>query len=393
MQTPFAVIRVHAKLAKAWMAFFCVLMACSDDSSRPQTDVGLDSQLPTEDAAADTHSTLELGTPCSDDAQCTSGQCENLLFESVCTTDCTTTCPGQDLACFRGRCVPDSFCEDPFGTGLGEGPGCTGTFCDSCADNATCTENLGIFRCVCNPGFQGDGFKCSDVNECNARPIPCDFSKYCQQTPNGFVCNCPENLNRCAPDALCQNTAGSYICACAPGFVGEGFTCDDIDECALDADNCSPNGTCTNTRGAFQCTCNDGFTGNGVTCLDIDECTANLDNCSTNAECTNLPGAFVCTCKDGYEGNGTTCTDIHECATNTDNCSIHAVCINLPGSFSCGCGVGYTGDGVTCIDIDECLANTDECDTHADCENTPGFYTCTCRLGFTGNGFVCTENG
>jgi hypothetical protein len=391
MPTPSSSVRLRGRSLAISVALASLVGACSDDQVAQAPDASTDTCLTQPDADADPPPRLPLGEACTQNLQCESERCEELLFDkTICTQDCTTTCPGANLACFKGRCVPDTFCEDPFGTGLGEGPGCTGTYCDACSPNATCTERLGVFNCVCNPGFQGDGYKCGDINECASRPEPCDFAQHCFQTPDGIVCNCPESLNRCDPDALCQNTLGTYICICPPGFVGEGLTCDDLDECELNLDNCAPEATCTNTHGSFRCACNDGFVGNGLTCADVDECTQGLDNCAPEATCTNLPGTFECSCKSGYQGDGVTCADIQECALNLDNCSVHAVCVNLPGSFSCGCGVGFEGDGITCTDIDECSNDTDACDPNADCQNIPGFYTCTCRPGFSGNGFSCT---
>ena len=37
-------------------------------------------------------------------------------------------------------------------------------FCDG---NATCTNTLGSYECDCLDGFEGDGLKCLDIQECD----------------------------------------------------------------------------------------------------------------------------------------------------------------------------------------------------------------------------------
>src|SRR4051812_41421157 len=36
-----------------------------------------------------------------------------------------------------------------------------------CGADASCSTTDGEERCVCNPGFTGDGFVCEDVDECS----------------------------------------------------------------------------------------------------------------------------------------------------------------------------------------------------------------------------------
>ncbi|KAL9963328.1 hypothetical protein ACROYT_G032520 [Oculina patagonica] len=69
-------------------------------------------------------------------------------------------------------------------------------FCDV---NAKCKNTLGSYRCLCNPGFSGDGKTCSDVDECLG-----SFS--------------------CHAQARCVNVPGSYNCRCLHGYVGDGKT-------------------------------------------------------------------------------------------------------------------------------------------------------------------------
>ncbi len=154
---------------------------------------------------------------------------------------------------------------------------------------------------------------------------------------------------------------------------------------------CSAQAVCSDAGVATPvCTCIAGYEGDGYTCDDVDECAVSLADCSTQATCANKAGSFSCTCKQGFEGDGKVCDDIDECATVP--CDTNATCDNTPGSFSCACGAGLTGDGFTCLDIDECKGAVFPCDANATCKNVFLSYTCTCKSGFTGDGQSCTDN-
>ena len=86
--------------------------------------------------------------------------------------------------------------------------------------------------CDCPAGYTGGGsVACTDIDECDASPPPCD------------------------PRTTCTNTAGAYTCgACPSGFTGTGYTgCTDIDECAVGNGGCGSR-HCENTPGSHQCT-------------------------------------------------------------------------------------------------------------------------------------------
>ena len=65
----------------------------------------------------------------------------------------------------------------------------------------------------------------------------------------------------------CVNEYGSYRCECLAGFVGDGFECDDIDECQLNEPKCSEHSKCVNLPGSYRCDCLEGFDTKNGTCV------------------------------------------------------------------------------------------------------------------------------
>jgi len=149
-----------------------------------------------------------------------------------------------------------------------------------------------------------------------------------------------------------------------------------VDECATGAHNCDDNALCTNTEESFTCACNEGYNGNGYTCQEIDECASNQ---CTQGTCVDGMGSYTCDC-DGSGFTGEFCeTKIDECAGS--QCS-HGTCVDGVGLYTCDCtGSGYSG--IFCENkIDECASN--QC-SHGTCVDKVASYTCECSgSGFTG---------
>jgi hypothetical protein len=66
--------------------------------------------------------------------------------------------------------------------------------------------------------------------------------------------------------SACVDTFRGHACVCPPGTFGNGYECDDVDECAASPPPCEQR--CANTLGGFQCACDPGFRLVGATaCL------------------------------------------------------------------------------------------------------------------------------
>ena len=251
-----------------------------------------------------------------------------------------------------------------------------------CDTNATCKNTDGSYNCKCTDGWRGDGFKCANIDECE------------------------ENTHNCHGLAMCLDTPGSFECECLDGYEGDGVRkCRDINECTRKTHDCDINATCDNTVGSYNCTCNGscndnstcnhntiGWRGDGFKCNNIDECEEKTHNCHGFATCSDTLGSFECKCFGGYRGDGVKkCVEIDECAEGIDECHEFATCTNTPlGSYTCDCIDGYEGDGFNCVDINECETNAHTCHEFGFCTNTQGSYDCTCIDGYMGDGFLCT---
>ena len=114
--------------------------------------------------------------------------------------------------------------------------------------------------------------------------------------------------------------------------------------------SCGSVGVCSEgfLNSSFHCDCNTGYLFDGTTCVDINECNAVPSIC-VNAACLNTVGNFSCTCFEGYTPTGTSatvCEDIDECQI-AGSC-VNGVCTNLlsPDNYQCVCNSDF--EGISC---------------------------------------------
>ncbi|MCI4390248.1 hypothetical protein PGIGA_G00120430 [Pangasianodon gigas] len=211
------------------------------------------------------------GENCDEDCRCVHGICDNR--------------PGSQGVCRRNSCLSGY---------TGDLCDLTATPCDSdgtsehCHIHAYCTRIDNINTCVCKPGYDGDGYSCTEANLC-LKP----------------------DRGGCHINAQCVYAG--------PGNV--------------------------------SCVCNEGWTGDGVVCMEINNCLMeNRGGCHEDADCTPTgPGQNECACKKGFMGDGLMCQIVNPCLTDNGGCHDMAVCsFNSSGIHKCTCPQDYEGDGITC---------------------------------------------
>ncbi|XP_055933014.1 fibulin-1-like isoform X2 [Argiope bruennichi] len=302
-------------------------------------------------------------------------------------------------------------------------------------------------QCSIHPQQGGEAFKdCCDACtlglQAESMQMPCTFSSFsfglpwdeafqdCCQNPYSPLGTSPEHANfspgngNCGADNPCDQKCeeigqGVRRCSCYPGYklTVDLRTCEDIDECLLEAHNCDPaTETCLNSIGGFQClektlpiadvlkvACPVGYEFNQDrrTCDDVDECQAAV--CPRGFLCMNTKGSYRCLaaanatadpilhpCPRGFQFHTAAgrCIDLDECAEGIDTCDrTIQMCQNSHGSYQClekptrnrNCPAGFkwNGNKDNCEDVDECTEGLDDCaDPQLQCRNTIGGYGC-----------------
>ncbi|KAJ1163610.1 hypothetical protein NDU88_004066 [Pleurodeles waltl] len=209
------------------------------------------------------------GTNCDKKCACLHGRCDNRVQ--------------SDGRCMSGTCkigYSGINCDTPI---VPCGPQIT--FCHA---HATCDFSSGAAKCLCKPGYEGDGTACTEVNAC--------------ASSSGDGCN---------SNAECiQVGVGIHKCVCLQGWTGDGVDCSPINNCLSPSyGGCHPNAVCVSIGpGQNGCRCKDGFRGNGLQCEPINTCLAQSEKCHPLATCQlTSSGFWECACQEGYQGDGSLC--------------------------------------------------------------------------------------
>lgn len=185
-----------------------------------------------------------------------------------------------------------------------------------CHIDASCIRNGTEFRCVCDPGYEGDAdIQCKPINPC--------------QKPHRGGCH---------RQAICKmDGPGGNTCTCNEGWTGDGRYCYPGSECG-DHQHCHAHATCKTdpSHNTSLCWCNDDFHGNGTFCIPNNMCNYNNGGCHSKADCTPLaPGLNNCTCQRRYAGDGVFCIPtIYELVINHPDLTKLAAFLTLLGDDS-----------------------------------------------------------
>ena len=138
---------------------------------------------------------------------------------------------------------------------------------NECHVNATCTNTIGSYNCMCKRGYKGDGRNCSGKSSLIEvlSPLTTDASTCFFWTP-------------CVPIVHVRfwQTVSSWWSPCCVVWnknfkrqSSSSLCCfhlvSDIDECSSE-NECHVNATCTNTIGSYSCMCKKGYEGDGTNC-------------------------------------------------------------------------------------------------------------------------------
>jgi len=304
-------------------------------------------------------------------AQCTntdgSFKCacrDGFVGDGIGADGCTDIDECGSAPCENGECMDDG----PLSYACTCDEGWTDTNCDAdvnecltgahdCHVDGKCVNVPGAYYCRCVSGFTGDGYTCTDLDDCD--PDPCDpVHGVCKdQGANRYGCICTNGPNYDLEEL------GPYS-----GFAPPDCS-QPTNECLDGTHVCDPNADCFDVYGSYMCTCNEGYYGDGLDCAP---CTVCRQFCPAHKEsgqqfaleAANQGAASIAACGSenwidtGFkedagmppcESVDRTCINVNECS-KTDpilqaNCDKEAACADTEGSFTCTCEGEFWGEG------------------------------------------------
>eukprot|EP00058_Branchiostoma_floridae_P003535 XP_002589023.1 hypothetical protein BRAFLDRAFT_87496 [Branchiostoma floridae] len=206
---------------------------------------------------------------------------------------------------------------------------------ESCHLHATCSPSTR--KCVCQPGWVGDGVHCQEFDECT--------------------------IVSCGAHQRCVNTPGSYVCECVPGFMDVGGVCQ--------------------AAHAYRSTCRL-FARSFSEALDDPKSQEYMDLVEEVVSTTSLAGDFL----------GVKVIDLRPGSVIVD----HVINIRASAAFSPamtseefkvqvkksnGTALLIDTEGIAITDYDECSdPEKTDCSPQAACLNTEGSFSCSCIMGY-----------
>ncbi|KAI5643882.1 CUB domain-containing protein [Phthorimaea operculella] len=254
-------------------------------------------------------------------------------FEMCGHGTCVTTASGEGITCICDQGWTTNGTDETCLTDVNECESTQGPRC-SLNPRVECINLPGSFRCgQCPSGYEGDGYICSDIDECTTSNGGCSTS----------------------PFVTCHNTVGSRICGpCPTGYQGDGITCSLKSACSIDHGGCHPSAQCVDNAAAgeqmVQCICPQGTDGDGIGLHGCYVSTNNLTRgcdskpCGIHGQCHPLRFGYTCFCVRGYGGAHCNMTQNY-CDSNP--CLNGGTCRNdqsLPRGFRCECTYLFHGE-------------------------------------------------
>ncbi|CBY38665.1 unnamed protein product, partial [Oikopleura dioica] len=292
-------------------------------------------------------------------------------------------------------------------------------------DNPCADDPMGLTTCVVTDG----SYSCADPDNCAVGAHNCPAGSFCVDLVGTHECrdaSHPDPYGLCE-NYVCQEGATCLVsddklsrtCACNIGYFADlTGTCQDQDECSMNASACPNNGdVCVNTIGSYEC----------MTAIEFSEFICEEDGCDLDtAVCTAVGDmtSYVrsCVCPLHYSNDPATgkCVDEVTCPTfcaagwciekvgEISECDMTPDPLNLCGldimDSSNPCGIGHlcTVDATdktvytctcsdatayaqttlasgnpTCEDVNECADESlNSCSIYEVCKNLDGSYDC-----------------